>query len=116
MIDKRQSDFNRKLGIARDGKLPMHVRAFAVAELVCQPVSLLLVAAVVVLAVLRYADIWTPPLMVSRWMVPILVAAAVGYLTNWVAITILFEPQMDSECSGIMKSDCCHNQISPSWP
>ena len=92
MSDKRQSNFRRKLGIACDGKLPMHVRAFAVAELVCQPVSLLSVAAVLVLAVLRYAGIWTPPPTVSRWVVPILVAAAVGYLTNWVAITMLFEP------------------------
>ena len=66
MREYRRSDFGRKLGIACDGRLPVHVRAFAVAELVCQPVSILSVAAVVVLSVLRYAGIWTPSPVVSR--------------------------------------------------
>ena len=92
MSGKRQSDYGRKLGIVCNGNLPKHVRAFAVAELVFQPVSLLSVVAAIVLSVLRCADIWTPPPTVSRWVVPILVSAAVGYLTNWIAITMLFEP------------------------
>lgn len=81
-----------KLDIACDSGRPGIVRFFAFAELVCQPVSLLSVAAAVVLAVLRRTGLWTPPEVVTAWLVPIFVSAAVGYLTNWIAITMLFEP------------------------
>ncbi len=81
-----------KLDIACDPGRPGIVRFFAFAELVCQPVSILSVAAAVVLAVLRRTGVWTPPEVVTGWLVPIFVSAAVGYLTNWIAITMLFEP------------------------
>ena len=86
------SDYQTKFAIARDTERPAHVRAFAFAELICQPVSFLSVIAVVAVSVLRHAGVWTPPLAVSRWAIPILVSAAVGYLTNWIAITMLFQP------------------------
>ena len=86
------SDWSAKLTIARDHGRPGMVRAFAVVELVCQPVSITTIAGGVALAVLRRAGIWTPPEAVSTWAIPILVSAAVGYLTNWIAITMLFEP------------------------
>lgn len=86
------SDYKTKFGIACDRKQPRTTRFFAVAELVCQPVSFLSVVAVVAFAILRRTGVWTPPPAVSRWVVPVLVAAAVGYLTNWIAITMLFQP------------------------
>ncbi len=86
------SDYKKKFAIARDRKQPRTTRFFAAMELVCQPVSFLSVVAVVAFAILRRTGVWTPPPVVSRWVVPVLVAAAVGYLTNWIAITMLFEP------------------------
>ena len=70
------SDYKTKLDIARDRRRPGHVRAFAVAELVCQPVSFLSVIAVVAFTILRRTGVWTPPAAVSAWAIPILVSAA----------------------------------------
>ena len=28
----------------------------------------------------------------ARWIVPVMAAAAIGYVTNWLAIKMLFEP------------------------
>ena len=86
------SDYIAKFDIARDRKRPRMTRFFAVGELVCFPVSLLSIATVIVLGVLRRTGIWTPPQDVSTWALPILISAAVGYLTNWIAVTMLFEP------------------------
>lgn len=86
------SGYKSKWDIACDRKRPGLVRAFAFAELVCQPVSLLSIFAAFVLAVLRRTGLWTPPEVVTAWLVPVFVSAAVGYLTNWIAITMLFQP------------------------
>ena len=86
------SDYIAKFDIARDRKRPRMTRFFAVGELVCFPVSLLSIAVVIVLGILRRTGIWTPPKAVSTLALPILVSAAVGYLTNWIAVTMLFEP------------------------
>ena len=86
------SDYKKKFSIARDCKQPRTTRFFAAMELVCQPVSFLSVIAVIAFAILRRTGVWTPPPVVSSWVVPVLVAAAVGYLTNWIAITMLFQP------------------------
>ncbi len=51
------------------------------------------VGALVVLAVLHRCGIWQlPPHWTTVWLVPILSAGAVGYLTNWWAIWLLFRP------------------------
>ena len=86
------SGHKSKFGIACDSSRPGSVRAFAFAELVCQPMSIASVAAAVVFAILRRTGVWTPPAVVADWLVPVFVSAAVGYLTNWIAITMLFEP------------------------
>ena len=91
------SDYKKRLSIARDCKQPRTTRFFAAMELVCQPVSFLSVIAVIAFALLRRTGVWTPPPVVSRWVVPVLVAAAVGYLTNWIAITMLFEPYEETK-------------------
>ena len=81
-----------KVAVAFDHGKPVIVRAFAFAELVCKPVSIVSVVVAIVFAVLRRTGLWTPPEVVTAWLVPIFVSAAVGYLTNWIAITMLFEP------------------------
>lgn len=86
------SDTRTKLNIARDHRRPATVRAFAIAEVICQPLSLITVVAAIAHAILRRTGLCTPPAAVSTWVVPILVSAAVGYLTNWIAITMLFQP------------------------
>ena len=86
------SGLRTKFAIACDSSRPRIVRFFAGAELVCQPVSIISVVVAIAFAVLRHTGVWTPPPVVSVWVIPILVAAAVGYLTNWIAITMLFEP------------------------
>jgi len=86
------SEYKSKFGIACDSGRPGIVRAFAFAELVCQPVSIASVVVAMLFAVLRRMGVWTPPAVVTDWLVPIFVSAAVGYLTNWIAITMLFEP------------------------
>lgn len=86
------SDYQTKLAIARDARRPRSIRFFAVAELVCFPLSLLSMAAAAFLAVLGRTGVWVPSLAVQKWVLPVALSAAVGYLTNWMAITMLFEP------------------------
>ncbi len=86
------TDLRTKLSIARDRNCPGLTRAFAVAEMVCEPVSLFTIVGVVILVILRGTGVWTPPVLVAKWLVPVLVSAAVGYGTNYIAITMLFEP------------------------
>ena len=86
------SDYRAKFAVLRDARRPRSIRWFAAAEIVCFPLSLLSVPAVVALAVLGRTGVWVPSPSVARWLLPVAVSAAVGYLTNWMAITMLFEP------------------------
>ena len=86
------AEYKSKLNIACDRKRPGLVRAFAFAELVCQPVGIATVAVAMLFAILRLTGVWVPPVVVTDWLVPIFVSAAVGCFTNWIAITMLFEP------------------------
>lgn len=86
------SECKSKFGIADDsGRLGI-VRAFAFGEFVCQPVSIASVAVAVVFAILCRTGVWTLPEVITDWLVPVFVSVVVGYLTNWIAITMLFEP------------------------
>lgn len=86
------SDYRTKFDIARNSGCPRIVRIFAVAEMVCLPVSLVAILLAIVLPLMRHFALWNPPTTVSVWVLPIFVSAAIGYLTNWIAITMLFEP------------------------
>lgn len=57
-------------------------------------VSWLTLVALVVLSVMRHCFGWAPswPSWIQVWLVPVLTAAAVGYLTNYLAIWLLFRP------------------------
>lgn len=86
------SDYRAKFTVLGDTRRPRSIRWFAAAEIVCFPLSLLSALAVVVLAVSGRTGAWVPPPGVWTWLLPVAVSAAVGYLTNWMAITMLFEP------------------------
>lgn len=67
------------------------VARWAVAEMVCMSLALLSLVLLIVLSILRAAGV--PPVpWVSSYVLPIMIAGAVGYLTNLIAITMLFRP------------------------
>lgn len=118
------SECKSKFGIADDsGRLGI-VRAFAFGEFVCQPVSIASVAVAVVFAILCRTGVWTLPEVITDWLVPVFVSVVVGYLTNWIAITMLFEPYdrtwrhwlpwvtLGMILSDISDSFVCHRAIS----
>ncbi len=49
-------------------------------------------AAVLVCGALRWTGAVDFPAVVTGWVLPVFTAAAVGYLTNWLAIQLLFRP------------------------
>ena len=61
-------------------------------NLLCFGISLLSLAATVTCGVLRRAGAVEFPAAVTSWILPVFTAAAVGYLTNWMAIQLLFRP------------------------
>jgi len=68
---------------------------FAAAELVLLPLSFVTFLYVLVSAALTLADVEVSsclPAWFARWALPVLVAAAIGYVTNWLAILMLFRP------------------------
>ena len=84
------SDYTTKLRIAFDRQLPAETRAFAALECLFQPVSFATLLAAVAFAV---ASRFGHPMPAGLARVfPILLSAAVGYLTNWIAIEMLFKP------------------------
>ncbi len=84
------SDFTTKLRMAFDRTLPGEARAFAALECLFQPISFATLIAAVAFAVSgRFGR--PMPAGLARFF-PILLSAAVGYLTNWIAIEMLFKP------------------------
>ncbi len=83
-------DYKTKLRMAFDRQLPAEARAFAALECLFQPVSFATLIAAVTFAVSsRFGR--PMPAGLAR-VFPILLSAAVGYLTNWIAIEMLFKP------------------------
>ena len=84
------SDYKTKLRMAFDRQLPAEARAFAALECLFQPISFATLIAAVAFAV--SSRLGRPmPASLARFF-PILLSAAVGYLTNWIAIEMLFKP------------------------
>ena len=89
------SGFALRWAIIRDPSKTMAARAFALAEMVLLPLSFVTFGYVVLEAVLgRFGASLAGhmPSWLSRWALPVLVAAAIGYVTNWLAILMLFKP------------------------
>lgn len=90
-----KSGFGFRWAIIRNPQKGMAARGFALAELVLLPLSFVTFGYVVAEVVLgrfgvglaRYMPLW-----LSKWALPVLVAAAIGYITNWLAILMLFKP------------------------
>ena len=59
---------------------------------VCFGISIISLAAALVCGVLRRTGAAEFPAVVTGWLIPVFTAAAVGYLTNWLAIQLLFRP------------------------
>ena len=76
-----------RLGRIRRREVP----TWAMAEVVCMSLSLLALVLMGALAVARLAGAPSPSWLV-QYVLPLLLAGAVGYLTNLIAITMLFRP------------------------
>ncbi len=84
------SDYKTKLRIAFDRNLPAETRAFALCECIFQLLSFATLITAVVFAVSsRFGK--GMPIRLAK-VFPVLLSAAVGYLTNWMAIEMLFKP------------------------
>ena len=95
--NKQVSSFAIRWHMVIDRRRPTGERFFAAAELVCLPLSFITFGYMVAEIVIRKffgSDFLTPVKGVAfeRWTLPILTAAAIGYVTNWLAIKMLFEP------------------------
>ena len=80
---------------AADSSKPAGDRVFAAAELVCLPLSFLTFAWLLADIVLRRGfgvTLVRGGSVFGDIVLPILAAAAIGYVTNWLAIKMLFEP------------------------
>lgn len=85
------SEYKLKAGMVGNRKVPGEQRVFAALELVCQPLSFLTILGIAGLPLLSRCGV-EPPSWFAERLFPVLVSAAVGYLTNWIAIEMLFKP------------------------
>lgn len=75
------SDYTTKLNMAFDRKLSAEARTFATLECIFQPISFITFFVAAVFAISRYFGYSMPSKI--AYCFPVLLAAAVGYLTNW---------------------------------
>ena len=85
-----------RFNMIRDNSLPREQRVFAALELVLFPVSVATLGAMVALGVLSRCGVKIPAGLAVVVM-PILVAGAIGFLTNRIAIEMLFKPYLPSK-------------------
>ena len=84
-------ELKQRLRIVGDSGLPMERRVFALMEAVFMPVSFLTLVGLIAIAALRWCGVEVPELIRGPLMT-VLVSAAIGYVTNWIAIEMLFKP------------------------
>ena len=75
--------------------------AMEIANAVCLRLSAFFLAAALGCGIVRRTGLWEPPAVVSVWILPVATAAAVGYITNWLAIQLLFRPYKKMKILGI---------------
>lgn len=93
--EKAASEFGLRWRIVVDPKKETAARWFAGLELVLLPLSFVTFGYVVLDAVLSPCGVSLSaclPSAFARWVLPVLVAGAIGYVTNWLAILMLFKP------------------------
>lgn len=88
------SSFRIRWHTATDRGRSAGERFFAAAELICLPLSFLTFAGLLAEALLRPFGVILLPRgsLWSGWVFPVLSAAAIGYVTNWLALLMLFRP------------------------
>ena len=87
--------FGLRWALVRSREKGMAARCFAAAEIVLLPLSFVTFAYVLVAAAFSLFGVDVAsrlPGWFAKWMLPVLVAAAIGYVTNWLAILMLFRP------------------------
>ena len=85
------SDASIQWKIVRSADKPIEHRIFAACELLCKPISFLSLLMIPGWAILQRFGVDIPA-WITSCLHPILVSAAIGYLTNWIAIEMLFKP------------------------
>jgi len=91
------SDMKRRWTVCRDRQRPLEQRGFAALELIFFPLSLLtlLVLLPAQIVAVRYG--WYAPPGWLNGTLAVLVSAAVGYITNYIAIEMLFKPYRENK-------------------
>lgn len=85
------SEMKQRWRIICDRSVPCERRAFALLEAVFMPVSFVTLVGLVVVPILGWLGV--PGVRNVRGpLVTIFVSAAIGYITNWIAIEMLFKP------------------------
>lgn len=85
------SDIKQRWMMVFNRELPKERRVFACLEALFMPISFLTLFTLAVLPILGWCGVAVPGWFRGPLMT-ILVSAAVGYLTNWIAIEMLFKP------------------------
>lgn len=96
-MNEKENKFGFRLrwALVRSREKGMAARCFAAAEIVLLPLSFVTFAYVLVAAAFSLFGVDVASLLpgwFAKWMLPVLVAAAIGYVTNWLAILMLFRP------------------------
>lgn len=91
------TDIKQRWRIVGDRGMPLERRVFALLEAVFMPVSFLTLGALVVVPAMGLVGVTVPTWLHGPWMT-ILVSAAIGYITNWIAIEMLFKPYYPTGC------------------
>ena len=89
-------EIKKRIAVAFDYSKPCELRVFAWLELFCFPVSMITVMLIPVLLMNRYWWGYSIPLGMNV-CIKILLAAATGYITNYIAVEMLFKPYHESK-------------------
>ncbi len=85
-------DLKKRVLLVGDSSASPEHRVFAALELFSLPMSFLTLLALVAFVPLNHYGLNHLPGWFNNGLFPVLVSAAVGYLTNWIAIEMLFKP------------------------
>ena len=89
-------EMKKRIAVAFDCSKPCELRVFAWLELFCLPASMITVMLIPVLLMNRYWWGGVIPIGVNI-CIKILLAAATGYITNYIAVEMLFKPYHESK-------------------
>lgn len=91
-----KNDFQVRWNLLLDRKAERERRVFAGLELFCFPVSFLTLFVLLPLQIISARLCWNIPNVFSS-IVGVLLSAAVGYITNYIAIEMLFKPYVETK-------------------